>query len=225
MTIDPLLDALRYAADPPSNVPLTKLATVTATSASGVTVRFDGESTASSRLYRTTASVTVGQRVLMTRVGSTYVCTGSITTRGPRVLSRAAGNLVASANAPNDGVVRTCYIAQGVTTVPQGAQTALVSMHGNAMCPYGNAAMHWIPQVSWNNGTVSWEIMHADSIAHNNGNLNVPMTMGVTTEHDVSTVNGATVALAINISNDSGSAGWIALGVYANWAISFKGAA
>lgn len=57
---------------------MTKLATVTAVTSTGVTVRFDGETTASSRTYRTLRRMLVGERAVMIRVGSTYVCAGSI---------------------------------------------------------------------------------------------------------------------------------------------------
>lgn len=60
----------------------TRLATVTTVDATqGIFVRFDGETTASPRGYRRLASYTaaVGHRVIMIRVGSTWVVLGNIT--------------------------------------------------------------------------------------------------------------------------------------------------
>lgn len=78
----PLVEAL--AGTKTRGLGQTRLATVTTVDASagGVFVRFDGETTASPRAYRRLGSytATVGHRVLMIRVGSTWVVVGNITT-------------------------------------------------------------------------------------------------------------------------------------------------
>lgn len=74
--IDPLIEALRSAG--PENVPVTKLATVTSRNGTGVLVRFDGESTASSRRYKALQGVEVNDRVLMLRVGSAWIVAAAL---------------------------------------------------------------------------------------------------------------------------------------------------
>lgn len=75
--LDPLLEALhegRHVEAP------TRMAVVTAVSVSGTTVQFDGEISASQRLYRAAAPCNVGDRVVMLRVGSTWVIAGPTAT-------------------------------------------------------------------------------------------------------------------------------------------------
>lgn len=79
--LTPLVEAL--AGSKSRGIGHTRLATVTTVDASqgGVFVRFDGETAASPRAYRRLGSytATVGHRVLMIRVGSTWVVVGNIT--------------------------------------------------------------------------------------------------------------------------------------------------
>jgi hypothetical protein len=73
---DRLLAAIQES-QPDVNAP-TRLATVVTYSATGITVTFDGEASASTRVYKSVLVVGPGERVVMTRVGSTWVCTGSL---------------------------------------------------------------------------------------------------------------------------------------------------
>jgi hypothetical protein len=74
--LTPLVNALRGAVPPQPES--TRLATVTGYNSTGVLVRFDGESIASSRRYKATHPVFVNMRVLMTRAGSTWVVNGDV---------------------------------------------------------------------------------------------------------------------------------------------------
>lgn len=77
--LEPLVYALGIAAKPPRRS--LRLATVTNIT-SGVSVQFDEEGTASPKKYKRLASYTavIGHRVLMAKVGSTWVILGQITT-------------------------------------------------------------------------------------------------------------------------------------------------
>lgn len=81
-----IAQALRETSSTPD--PPTRLGTVTARNAGGVRVQFDGESAAGIRDYLTMTSVEIGERVLMLRVGSTWVV-ASILTNGAPIMSRS----------------------------------------------------------------------------------------------------------------------------------------
>ena len=62
----------------------TRLATITAVTATTISVQFDGETTASSRAYlRTYGPTLVGDRALMLRAGSTWVGVARVPGRSP----------------------------------------------------------------------------------------------------------------------------------------------
>lgn len=76
--LDPLRETLRTIGTQPRRT--NRLATVTSL-AGGISVRFDEESTASPRKYKCISGggpTFVGERVLMTRAGSTYVIVGGL---------------------------------------------------------------------------------------------------------------------------------------------------
>jgi hypothetical protein len=208
VTIDPLAEALRYAADPPGNVPMTKLATVTGVTAGGVQLRFDGESLTSSRTYRTAGGCRVGDRVLCTRIGSAWVVVGAVGAAAEVPLSRVSGAISPQINPnPADGVLRTTHIANGVGTVPAGATTAVVSMSLTAGSSI-NAAAVWTPLFSTNNGASSWENLLTNAVSHNNTSPNVGTGFSVVVEFDVRSVAvGQAVAVAVNGYGGSGGGG------------------
>lgn len=82
--LTPLVEAIRRAQADPE--PVTRLATITGGTASTVTVRFDGETSASARQYQIVYSgAKGGDRAIMLRVGSTWVAIGSIGSPGKNV--------------------------------------------------------------------------------------------------------------------------------------------
>lgn len=76
----PLLDALAEAANRGADVRPTRLGRVAAVGAATVSVQLDGELAPSGRTYPRLAGYapTVGDRVLLLRVGSTYVAVGAV---------------------------------------------------------------------------------------------------------------------------------------------------
>lgn len=93
MTVDPLgplVEALGVAAERNINVTTTRLGKVAAiTSASSVAVLFDGETTASGKTYQrlTSYQPAIGDRVLLLRVGSTFVALGAIAPPDPPTIA------------------------------------------------------------------------------------------------------------------------------------------
>lgn len=224
MTIDPLVEALRGAAAP-SGPPSARLATVTAFGGSGVTVRFDGESVASSRPYRTTASVRVGQRVLMIRVGQSYVCTGAVATQaGPAHPLSNFGSFQATAtNLPNNAGLYTTHHFSGGFAVPGNATYAhvnfAVAAHNTA-----NAATTWYPTMRKANsggGTVA-DLSLGPLTSHNQGNPALNLGFVASGFLDVRDIPGGTVQPYVNAVNDAGSGAWTHVG-YLQVVVTFFG--
>jgi hypothetical protein len=182
-SLDPMLEALRYAANPPG-VPMTKLATVTGIVASGVQLRFDGETSTSARTYRAAGGCRVGDRVLCTRVGSAWVVVGAVGVAAEVPLSRSEGSISAATTLPNDAILRTTHLRTSAAVIPAGATTALVSYSVTAASD-SNAAAQWTPLWSTNNGATSWENLLSDRISHNNGQPNTGNGFAVTAAFDV----------------------------------------
>lgn len=81
--LTPLITALRAAANAGEN-DLTRIATVTGGTATTISVKFDGESVASSRAYpKLYAPSFVNDRVVMLRTGSTWTAIGRIPSTSP----------------------------------------------------------------------------------------------------------------------------------------------
>lgn len=78
-TLDPLIFALQKTRESSRSASSFALATITSTTG-GLFVRFDGETAASPRSYKrlNTYTPVIGARVLLARVGSTWVVLGSI---------------------------------------------------------------------------------------------------------------------------------------------------
>jgi hypothetical protein len=91
--LTPLVQALTAAARGVGDgEPQTRLAVMVTVVATGVTVRFEGETAASGRVYVATAGgLSVGDRVVMLRVGRTYVCVGVLGASTPLVQATMLG--------------------------------------------------------------------------------------------------------------------------------------
>lgn len=76
--LGPLVEAIR--SNKGQSVNVVTLATVTGTSGANILVQFDGEGSASTKQYRRLvgSSQTIGNRVVMLRVGSTWVSLGAL---------------------------------------------------------------------------------------------------------------------------------------------------
>lgn len=126
-TSDLLLKAIRDAQ--PDLDSQTALATVTGGNASGYLVLFDGEASASTRRYLAVTGAVVGDRVVMLKVGSTWILLGSVQGQG-NVGSVAINGLVGP-------------WGTAVPTATQGAVFSVAQpgiMRGTAHCTAYNAA-------------------------------------------------------------------------------------
>lgn len=216
----PLVEALKAAGEPAAAS--SRLATVTASDSTGILVRFDGETVASTRRYKSVGGCRTGDRVLMVRAGSSWVAVGAVGSRAEVPISRWNGGISPSVNPlPADNVLRTSHILQSACTVPAGAHTAVVSMSLTAGSSI-NAAALWTPLFSSNNGVTSWENLLDDRVSHNNTSANVGTGFAVTAEFDVRHIAvGQLCAVAVN-GRGSGGGGAIYVGNLI-WAITFKG--
>lgn len=78
----PILDLVRRSQTRPTDP--TTLATVTDISSAGALVRFDGDAAATTKRYRMAVGCSVGDRVLMVRVGRGWVIVGNVNA-GPMI--------------------------------------------------------------------------------------------------------------------------------------------
>lgn len=143
--VDAMLAAMREAKVDP--VAPTRLATVTARSAAGVNVQFDGESIASTRTYRAIGSAAVGERVVMLSVGTSWVMVGGIGAGGIGYTRGQAAVVYAAATQ-----TQTATFAHGLGVVPASVQlqvfderfiiavTALDAVNVNVKCFYALGA-------------------------------------------------------------------------------------
>lgn len=102
-----LLQAMRETA--PGEPPSTRIGTIASVTATGATVTFDGEASASSRTYRALCSCIVGDRVLLLRAGSSWVVVSPITT-GAQVTVPAFGSFTSASKAARDGNTVTLFV-------------------------------------------------------------------------------------------------------------------
>lgn len=215
--------AIKEATDSP--VEHTRLATVTSTGPGGYLVVFDGESTASSRRYLTTGTYArVGDRVVMTRVGSTYVVTGVVTPGAALgVISRSTGYLTRLVS-PGIGQYLSVHYNDLGPLVPAGAVAADIHWSWGAHAA-ANAACDWEGVARFHTTTgVGYlsDIMLATFTTHNEGNPALNIGGAIMTSLDVRPYIGKYFGFYTNCRNAAGSGAGIHPG-WASWQITFHG--
>lgn len=122
--LDPLLEALRSKGKQDGPETATALATVTAINTTGVRVRFDGESIASTKDYARlsgSTDIVVNSRVMMLRSGSTWVVAGGV---GPW-----AGGLLGYATRTSDqGGITSDVALTGLSVTATNAANRLIKV-------------------------------------------------------------------------------------------------
>jgi len=214
--LSPLLQALGSAKGDEQQI--TKIATVTSMNTDGsVRVRFDGETAASIKDYRRFTSVPgyVGDRVVMLRVGQTWVVAGHLSAASGqgsdgsiRVLYRDGTTQVGSStDLPNDSVTRSVWVSGGYT-VPTGARLAHVLFNGKAYAT-SNAQVHWQLHRRKEDGA-TYEILDQ----HDVHNQTAPQTeMGPTMQMWFNVagypISGNQLQVVVNGNNDVGGGSWV----------------
>lgn len=155
--------------------------------------------------------------VLVTDTARIAALENTVNIRGLPI-TRHGSHLPTSTNLPNNDAWQTTHLVQNIVVIPATAVTVHVSMKVSAHCVV-NAQAHWDPQISLNNGSVSWlKLAPSNLTSHNQAQPALNMGFAVSGIFDVQAARGQTIALALNGKNDVGSGAWVHVG-YLQWSV------